>query len=167
MLLIELCEILEYDLPFCGINILFGGDFYQTLPVIPKGLHEHIFSVPILHSSFWPRVHLYHLKANMWLDHTPESGLFVHWLLQVDAGRGEYAQSVMLHQSMIVADNTVKLLIDSIYPNIAIPNHPDLCFLDHTILCCKNDNIDAMNQEILDNPKMFGPVWTSIGPLKA
>jgi len=51
---------------------------------------------------------------------------------------------------MIVADNTVKSLIDSIYPNISIPNHPDLYFLDCTILCCRNDDVDALNQEILN-----------------
>jgi len=50
---------------------------------------------------------------------------------------------------MIVADNTVKSLIGSIYPNIAIPNHPDQYFLDRTILCCRNDDVNAINQEIL------------------
>ena len=145
-----LCEILGCDLPFGGINVLFGGDFRQTLPVIPKGSREQIIGASIRQSSFWPRVRLYHLKTNMRLDRSPESELFAHWLLQVGAGRGEYAKSVALHQSMIVADNTVKSLIDSIYPNIAIPNHPDLYFQDRTILCCKNDDVDAINQEILD-----------------
>lgn len=143
-------ETLGRDLPFGGITVLFGGDFRQTLPVIPKGSREQIIGASIRQSSFWPRVHLYHLKANMRLDRTPESELFARWLLQVGAGRGEYAQSVALHQSMIVVDNTVTTLIGSIYPNIAIPNHPDLYFLDRTILCCRNDDVDAINQEILD-----------------
>ena len=134
---------------FGGINVLFGGDFCQTLPVIPKGSCEQIVSAPIHQSSFWLRVQLYHLEANMHLDCSPDSGLFACWLLEVGAGRHELAQSVLLHQSMIIADNTVKSLIDSIYPNIAIPNHPDSYFLDRTILCCRNDDVDAINQEIL------------------
>ena len=143
-------EILGGDLPFGGINVLFGGDFHQTLPVVPKGSREQIVGASIRQSSFWPGVKLYHLKANMRLDRSPESELFANWLLEVGGGRGRYTQSVLLDQSMIVTDNTVKSLIDSIYPNIAIPNHPDSYFLDRTILCCRNDDVDAINQEILD-----------------
>ena len=80
----------------------FGGDFHWTLPVILKGSHEHIFSAPIHHSSFWPRVH--HLKANMQSYHTPESEFFACWLLQA----GMNTQSVMFHR--IVADDIVKSL---------------------------------------------------------
>jgi hypothetical protein len=112
-------------LPFGGINVLFGGDFCQTLPVVPKGSREQIVGASIRQSSFWPRVELYHLKANMHLECGTESKLFAHWLLQVGAGRGGYHQSVLLHWSMIVADNTVKSLIDLIYPNVSSTNHPD------------------------------------------
>ena len=143
-------EILGRNLPFGGINVLFGGDFRQTLPVVPKGSREQIVGASIRQSSFWPRVQLYHLKVNMHLDRSPESEQFAHWLLQVGAGRGGYTQSVQLHQSMVIADNTVKSLVDSIYPNITTPNHPDSYFVDSTILCCRNDAVDAINQEILD-----------------
>lgn len=30
------------DLPFCSIMMAFGGDFQQTLPVVPKGTKEDI-----------------------------------------------------------------------------------------------------------------------------
>ena len=143
-------EVLGRDSPFGGINVLFGGDFRQTLPVIPKGSREQIVGASIRHSSFWPQVRLYHLKANMRLDRSPESEQFAHWLLQVGAGRGGYAQSVSLHQSMIIPDNTAKSLVESIYPGITTPNHPDPYFLDRTILCCRNDDVDAINQQILD-----------------
>ena len=49
-------EVLGRDLPFGGINVLFGGDFRQTLPVVPKGSREQIVSASIRQSSFWPRV---------------------------------------------------------------------------------------------------------------
>jgi hypothetical protein len=29
----------KYNTPFGGITVVFGGDFLQTLPVIPKGLY--------------------------------------------------------------------------------------------------------------------------------
>jgi len=143
-------ETLGQDLPFGGINVLFGGDFRQTLPVVPKGSREQIVGASIRQSSFWPRVHLYYLKANMRLDRNPESELFARWLLEVGAGRGEFSESVQLPQSMIIADNIVNSLIGSIYPNITIPNHPDPYFLDRTILCCRNVDVDAINEEILD-----------------
>ena len=31
-------DLLENNSPFGGITVLFGGDFRQTFPVIPRGL---------------------------------------------------------------------------------------------------------------------------------
>ena len=35
------------DLPFGGITVAFGGDFQQTLPIIPKGTKEQIIEACI------------------------------------------------------------------------------------------------------------------------
>ena len=43
----------------------------------------------------------------------------------------------------------VKALIDSTYPGIHNGNFSDQYFLDRTILCGKNDDVDELNAEIL------------------
>ena len=40
-----------WDKPFGGITVLFGRDFHQTLPVIPKGTHQEIVSASICRSD--------------------------------------------------------------------------------------------------------------------
>ncbi|EGO02629.1 hypothetical protein SERLA73DRAFT_28485, partial [Serpula lacrymans var. lacrymans S7.3] len=35
-------DILDNQLPFGGIIIIFGGDFHQTTPVVPRGSRQCI-----------------------------------------------------------------------------------------------------------------------------
>ncbi|KIK35020.1 hypothetical protein CY34DRAFT_96869 [Suillus luteus UH-Slu-Lm8-n1] len=35
-------DLLDVDADFRGITVLFGGDFRQTLPVVPHGSREQI-----------------------------------------------------------------------------------------------------------------------------
>jgi hypothetical protein len=38
----SLRDVLHKDSPFGGITVVFGGDFQQTLPVVPQGLIQEI-----------------------------------------------------------------------------------------------------------------------------
>jgi hypothetical protein len=42
-----LCDVMKIIHPFGGITVLFGGDFQQTLPVVPRGGREHVIAVSI------------------------------------------------------------------------------------------------------------------------
>ena len=69
------------DLLFGGITMLFGGDFRQTLPVVPKGSREQIVGASLSKSDrIWPHVEVLHLTENMRLERTPESAAFAGWL---------------------------------------------------------------------------------------
>ena len=39
------------DLPFGGITVTFGGDFQQTLPIVPKDTKEQIIGPCIQRSQ--------------------------------------------------------------------------------------------------------------------
>src|SRR5271156_5841064 len=45
--------------------------------------------------------------------------------------------------------NTVNDLINAVYPGIDTGGKYDQYFLDHTLLCCKNDDVNDINQQIL------------------
>lgn len=51
---------------------------------------------------------------------------------------------------MRVPGNSVEGLIDAIYPGIAQGDKQDDYFLNRTILSCKNDTVDDLNETILD-----------------
>jgi len=144
-------DILNNDRPFGGITVLFGGDFRQTTPIVPRGSREKIVNASLKRSSLWNNIHLYHLKQNMHLDRTPDSDAFADWLLDVGAGRGLGANnSIQLKPNMRMPDNSVQSLSDAIYPGIADGNKEDDYFLQRTILSPKNDAVDDLNQSILD-----------------
>ena len=53
------------DKPFGGLTIVFGGDFRQILPVIPKGTRADILDASLNSSCLWPFFKIYELKQNM------------------------------------------------------------------------------------------------------
>jgi hypothetical protein len=133
-------DILNNDRLFGGITVLFGGDFCQTTPAVPRGRREKIVNASLKRSSLWNNIHLYHLKQNMCLDRTPDSDVFADWLLDVGAGCGfGHNNSIQLKPNMRMPDNSVQSLSDAIYPGIADGNKEDDYFLQRTILSLKND----------------------------
>ena len=44
-------DLLSNNNPFGGITVLFGGDFRQTLPVIPHGSRQQVVAASLKRSS--------------------------------------------------------------------------------------------------------------------
>jgi hypothetical protein len=58
----------QQDLPFGGLTVLFGGDFWQTLPVIQRGSQEEIVNASVCKSRIWRHIQVFHLNQNRCLD---------------------------------------------------------------------------------------------------
>ena len=145
-------DLMGNERSFGGITVLFGGDFRQTTPVVPKGSREKIINASYKRSALWNKTHVFHLKQNMRLDRTPESDAFAAWLLEVGAGKGLTSNNnfVQLPPNMRMQENTIQSLTNSIYPDIADGDKPDEYFLNRTILSPKNDAVDDLNKSILN-----------------
>ena len=142
-------DLLENGKPFGGITVLFGGDFRQTLPIVPRGSKHQILEASLRNSALWEHVKMYLLKKNMQLDFTAESEQFAKYLLDVGGGRNSNPDgTVTLYPEMRCGD-TVDSLINAIYPDIAEGAKPDDYFKDRTLLSCKNDDVDDLNADIL------------------
>ena len=79
-------DLLGNTSPFGGIIMLFGGDFRQTLSVIPHGNRQQVVSASIRRSTLWEKVQMHYLHQNMHLEQTPEMAQFSAWLLTLGAG---------------------------------------------------------------------------------
>ena len=53
------------SVPFGGRLIIFGGDFRQVLPVIPKGSRSDVVNACINRSFLWPSFTVKKLQINM------------------------------------------------------------------------------------------------------
>jgi hypothetical protein len=77
------------QLPFGGKVVVFGGDFRQILPVIPKGGREDIAGACLSRSLLWRYARVYILNINMHLNmghYNPEAADFANWILQIENG---------------------------------------------------------------------------------
>ena len=61
----SLKDIIHNNLPFGGKVIVFGGDFRQILPIIPKGNRSDIFHATINASYIWGHCQILRLTKNM------------------------------------------------------------------------------------------------------
>ncbi|CAN1164073.1 hypothetical protein LINPERPRIM_LOCUS32980 [Linum perenne] len=56
------------DVPFGGITVVFGGDFRQTLPIIPKATRTQIINSSIKRSYLWQYMIVIRLTENLIID---------------------------------------------------------------------------------------------------
>ncbi|CAN1164943.1 ATP-dependent DNA helicase PIF1 [Linum perenne] len=72
-----LCDLMNTPLsgpqysPFGGKTVLLGGDFRQTLPVVPKGSREDNINASLPRSYLWNFCTLLHLHINMRINSLP------------------------------------------------------------------------------------------------
>lgn len=146
----SLKDLFNNDLQFGGLTVVLGGDFRQTLPVIPKCSRQQIVGAALCRSPLWRNTTVLHLKTNMRLDQSPKNIAFAEWLLQIGSGRNLPPDKlVTLPPQMRCQNNTVDDLIQSIYPGLSQGNKPDKYFSDRAILSCRNDDVDDLNEVLL------------------
>ena len=75
-------DICNDDRLFGGITVILGGDFLQTLPIVPQGLRVDIVDATILCSYFWEHAKILSLQQNMRLKQGgQDTQEFARWLL--------------------------------------------------------------------------------------
>jgi hypothetical protein len=132
--------------PFGGLTVVFGGDFRQTLPIVPGGTRGHIVGASLIRSYLWRDIRVHYLRQNMRLERVEGSAEHAQWLVRIGGRQTELA--VEIPRRMCVP--TLEDLITSIYPQIGAGQKQDEWFLNRTILCAKNDDVNEINQTILD-----------------
>ena len=108
--------------PFGGITAVFGGDFQQVLPVIPKGTPEQIVRACLHKSGLWINTTVFHLTQNMRLQNNanPAVAEFAQWLLDVGHNRLPFVNGVQNQIAIppdmkIPGDNSLLSLLLDIY----------------------------------------------------
>lgn len=149
-------DICDDNRPFGGITTILGGDFLQTLPVVPQGSRVDIVDATIQRSHLWQHVEVLSLRQNMRLEQgNQDTQEFAQWLLDVGHGRNLIDNNKVCfpdHMQVQSADS----LIESIYPAVdSAPPPPPEYFLNRMILAPRNIDVAEINQEILD--RMQGP----------
>ena len=73
---------------------------------------------------------------------------FAQWLLDVGNGKDLPDTNEISLLPMMQCGDTVEDLISAIYPDITLLGRTNNYFLERSILCCKNDDVDDLNYEL-------------------
>jgi hypothetical protein len=150
-------DLRDCDTAFGGITILIGGDFQQTLPVVPRGSREQILGATIIRSHLWNDFQIIHLHENMRLRNDPDAEEFGKWLLEIGHGRTSDDEGrVEIPQDIRSKD--IDSLMNFVYPNLDSQTPPPEYFLNRIILAPRNSDVNDVNEILLD--RMAGDVTT-------
>ena len=145
--------------PFGGKVIIFGGDFRQILPVIPKGRREDIVNACLCRSYLWSHIKVRKLTINMRLRISTDilnaaaQLEFANWLLQVGEGLLPEVRPdsnlIRLPSDIVLRSTTYQNLIEFVYPDLQSRAQDPTYFTERGILAPLNDEVDMLNAKIL------------------
>jgi len=122
--------------------------------VVPKETHQQVVVASLCRGNLWGHIKFLHLRQNMHLGHSEADNQHAQWLLKISAGSTiDDNEMIQVPQFMVCAN--LNSLINRIYPGIGNSRtQDDQYFLDHIILCPRNDQVHNINKAIL---QQFNP----------
>ncbi|XP_028123460.1 uncharacterized protein LOC114320578 [Camellia sinensis] len=144
---------MDSNLLFEGKVVVFGGDFRQVLPVVPKSTRNECINVTLVMSYIWHSLEKIKLTENMRAKHDP---VFSNFLLSVGNGTKQQISSERIRIPKVILfpynKNTDPLqeLITFVFPNFNDYNEDPLSMMNRTILTPKNDNVDHINEILME-----------------
>lgn len=149
--------------PFGGKVVLFGGDFRQLLPVIPRAHTGQVINASIFTWPFWGQVAVRRLTQNLRVQRSTDGDLqgnqeYAAFLLQIGDGtaptraaptRPGQSNLIELPRRSVVEDP--EDLIDFVYgPRGRIAESLESSAADLAILCPTNRAVDEINTSVQD-----------------
>lgn len=154
-------------LPFGGITVVFGGDYRQILPVIPKAGRPEIVGASLNRSRLWQDARVLLLKQNMRLkapgadpERCKTIKEFSEWQLKIGDGKVRHEGPNESHSDVLFtvpdpfvlhsSDNPLQALVDKIYPDFEHNIASAEWLRSRAILTPTNVVVDDINNTILD-----------------
>ncbi|RZC08377.1 hypothetical protein D0Y65_015214 [Glycine soja] len=126
----SLKDIMQNNLPFGGKIMVFGGDFRQILPIVPKDCYQL-------------------------LPNNEELKQFSHWLLDIRDGKiGQYNDGfseITIPDEFLIKnyDDPIHAIVEATYPSL-IDNYSDTDYLQkRVVLASKKEIVDKINDYVL------------------
>ncbi|XP_058742589.1 uncharacterized protein LOC131625469 [Vicia villosa] len=151
------------DKIFGGKVIVFGGDFRQILPVIPRGSRSDIIHATINSSYIWDHCKVLKLTKNMRLQQSgttisaSELERFSNWILKV--GDGKLAEpndgyaDIDIPADILISnfDDPLRAIFENTYPNFEAKFNNVAFLQSRAILAGTIETVDEINHYVLDN----------------
>ena len=151
------------DIPFGGKLIVFGGDFRQILPVVPKGSRHDIVFATINSSYLWGSCKVLTLTRNMRLasvNSEIDAAIakdFSEWILSVGDGKvgdvDDVEASIQIPPDLLITDvdDLVSSIVRSTYPTLSDIQNPAQFYQERAILAPTNEIVETVNDYVLSS----------------
>ena len=148
-------EVLRVNMPFGGKVVVFGGDFRQILPVVPRGTPSDIENACLKNSDIWRFVSIMPLIENMRVHRSPNARHFAEYLLAIGEAReptvafGGQSEFVRIADSMtfVSAPSTepVREFVRLIYSDLQSRAFDSRYMAQRAIVAPRNADVDIIN----------------------
>ncbi|XP_075096269.1 uncharacterized protein LOC142174382 [Nicotiana tabacum] len=145
-------DIMDINEPFGGKVMVFGGDFRQVLPVVPKSTRVETINASLVKSYLWNKMEKIQLIRNMRARADPT---FSDFLLRI--GNGEEPtiryDMVLLLEKLIVKHDGDSIgednLIREIFPSLDEMSSCAKYMTERAILASRNEYVDQLNEMLI------------------
>ncbi|KAK9665851.1 hypothetical protein RND81_14G140700 [Saponaria officinalis] len=142
-------------LPIGGKVVVFGGDFRQILPVIPKGSRQDIVYASINSSNLWNSCKNMRLQVGSTNSNVDEISEFSKWILSIGDGLAgepndgevdlELLDDIVIKQTT----NPVASIVESTYPSLQEEIGNPVYFQETAVLAPTHEIVEMVNEYIL------------------
>ncbi|XP_012856955.1 PREDICTED: ATP-dependent DNA helicase PIF1-like [Erythranthe guttata] len=145
-------DIMGNDKYFGGKVVVFGGDFRQVLPVVPRGTAHQTICASLVKSPLWGEMEKNSSKTNM---RAKTDSKFSELLLRI--GNGEEPTdtegNVKIPEEMIIHydndEDSIHRLIMAIFPSLGENSHSAGYMTGRAILATRNEHVDKLNEKLI------------------
>ncbi|XP_042067091.1 uncharacterized protein LOC121810365 [Salvia splendens] len=171
--IMRVCDELNRNKPFGGKTVVFGGDFRQILPVVPKGSRQDVVNATINSSYLWKSCTVLRLTKNMRLLNTENvheaSKLkeFSSWVASIGDGviggpnDGEVAIQLPIDIVLPNSGDPLRTIVSNVYPSYMNPEELISCLHGRAILAPTLEVVDEVNQFMISLDQSQGRVYFS------
>jgi len=167
------------DIPFGGKLIVFGGDFRQVLPVVPRGSKTDIISQCINQMEMWTEVGILPLTENMRVNQALTGNnpalashlqRFTDFLLSIGNGTAPTildSQYTRVPDNMILPVSTSAELSRRVFNNFSTNHDVSPSVLaGRAILATTNVNVNTINDELINSFRGTPVTYNSIDTIE-
>ncbi|XP_016494500.1 uncharacterized protein LOC107813714 [Nicotiana tabacum] len=144
---------MDIDEPFGGKVMIFGGDFRQVLPVVPKATRVETVNASLVKSYLWPKIQKIQLTRNMKARTDPAFSVF---LLHIGNGEEHTIKDdmILLPEQLVIKPNGnisgEDRLITEIFPSLNENGSCAKYMTKKAILASRNEYVDQLNEMLID-----------------
>ncbi|KAG4943681.1 hypothetical protein JHK85_048327 [Glycine max] len=146
---------------FGGKVMVFGGDFRQILPIIPRGSRSDIVNATINSSYLWDHYQILRLTKNMLLQNNmqatdqEETAAFAQWIIDIGDGiigdENDGYATIEIPQELLITEynDPIDSIISSTFQDLSHHDNDPEYFETRAILASTNETVQQVNDYML------------------